>query len=85
MIAPSNILCFERLNHLLPLGEIFSQSLALQVMSNWEEEGWNQSCPPGLPGISDNSLEIVQIFVCLFVCSPYLLKLQNANELCFYL
>lgn len=31
--------CFGRLNHPLSLGGIFSQSLALQVMSSWEVEG----------------------------------------------
>lgn len=82
---PSSAVWCKGLNQPLPFGEIFSQSLALKVMSNWKEESRIQCCPPGLPGISDNSLEIVQIFVCLLVHSPYLLKLQNANEMSFYL
>lgn len=69
----------------LPLGRNILPVTGTAGMSNWGVEGQIQSCPPGLPGISGNSLEMVQIFVCLFVHSPYLLKLQNANEMCFYL
>lgn len=35
----SGAMCFEKLNHPFTLGEIFSQSLAVQVMSNWGVEG----------------------------------------------